>query len=622
MPSIIKIKRSGTAVGAPGSLKSGELAYTYSAGVNRLYFGKGDDGSGNATSIVQIGGEFYTDLLSATAGTLTASKALIVDSNSKLDNLKVDNIDLNGNTISSTDTNGNLILVPNGSGSINFYNAYTFPSVLGASGQALVSNGSGGLVFANVNVASTSSNIAGGTAGQVPYQTAPGITGFYGPGTAGQILVSAGTSAPTYTNTSSIYVNRATVADATQQSVTFNNSNTGDASGTTFNGNIARTVSANTLGALSLSAGGVVSGSVTFSGPVVFSGTATYVLSTQTFYTDNIINLHVPPTGVDGQWTFDDGKDVGLRFHYYRNSTDTNAALVLGNQSKFLEWYSSGAEGTSTFVGSSYGIFRTGGIRLVGGQANTENTNTGDLQVSGGVGIAGSMFVGGLIIGRITTSTNLAGGTAGQLVYQTSPGVTEFAGPGTAGQLLVSAGTGAPTYTNTGSIYVGRAVDADKWATPRTITFTGDTTGTFTIDGSANVSNVNLTIQPDSVSLGTDTTGIYVAAGATSGFGISGSATAEGQVFTVTSNATSTNAVSSIVYRDGSGNFSAGVVTADLLGTANNANDLTGGAEGSLPYQSGAGITVFLPLGLDGKILQVSTATNSPVWGDIDGGTY
>ena len=49
--------------------------------------------------------------------------------------------------------------------------------------------------------ASTATNLAGGTAGQVPYQVAPGQTSFYGPGTAGNVLVSNGTSAPSYNNT-------------------------------------------------------------------------------------------------------------------------------------------------------------------------------------------------------------------------------------------------------------------------------------------------------------------------------------------------------------------------------------------------------------------------------------
>jgi hypothetical protein len=61
----------------------------------------------------------------------------------------------------------------------------------------------------------------------------------------------------------------------------------------------------------------------------------------------------------------------------------------------------------------------------------------------------------------------------------------------------------------------GNAQTASKWANARTVTFSGgDVTGSFTIDGSANVSNVNLTVasvSANSIALGTDTTGDYVA---------------------------------------------------------------------------------------------------------------
>ena len=76
------------------------------------------------------------------------------------------------------------------------------------------------------------------------------------------------------------------------------------------------------------------------------------------------------------------------------------------------------------------------------------------------------------------------------------------------------------------------------------------------------------TIQANSVALSTDTTGNYVAAGAVSGNGLSGSAGAEGATFTVTSNATAANTNSTIVYRDGSGDFAAGTITASLTGNA------------------------------------------------------
>jgi hypothetical protein len=123
MAAIIRIKRS-TGQTAPGSLKTGELAYSagsglYNNGGDRLFFGKGDDGSGNATSIVAVGGEYFANLADHAPGTLTASSAIVTDASNKIDILNVDNITLNGNTISSTDTNGNIILDPNGSGFIN-----------------------------------------------------------------------------------------------------------------------------------------------------------------------------------------------------------------------------------------------------------------------------------------------------------------------------------------------------------------------------------------------------------------------------------------------------------------------------------------------------------------------
>jgi hypothetical protein len=106
----IKIKRSGTS-GAPSSLKLGELAYSYlpasgnpsTNGGDRLFIGaNGTDGLGNAQDIVVIGGKYFTDLLDHQRGVLTASSALLVDADKKLDELLVDNLSLNGNTVSSS----------------------------------------------------------------------------------------------------------------------------------------------------------------------------------------------------------------------------------------------------------------------------------------------------------------------------------------------------------------------------------------------------------------------------------------------------------------------------------------------------------------------------------------
>ena len=101
-------------------------------------------------------------------------------------------------------------------------------------------------------------------------------------------------------------------------------------------------------------------------------------------------------------------------------------------------------------------INNAGGIVTINSNTNATSAATGALRVVGGVGIQGNLWVGGTINGTIvgsvtgnaTTATNIAGGTAGQVPYQTGPGATSFYGPGTAGDVLVSNGTGAPTYNN------------------------------------------------------------------------------------------------------------------------------------------------------------------------------
>jgi hypothetical protein len=147
MSSIVRIKRSTTA-GDPTVLGTGELAYsallgTLNNGGDRLYIGMGSEVAGNAANHFIIGGKYYTDMMNHTKGTLTASSAIIVDANKKIDNLLVDDIELNGSTISTTATNTNLTLSPNGSGLVSIASAYTLPRVDGTTGYVLTTNGLG-----------------------------------------------------------------------------------------------------------------------------------------------------------------------------------------------------------------------------------------------------------------------------------------------------------------------------------------------------------------------------------------------------------------------------------------------------------------------------------------------
>jgi hypothetical protein len=84
-------------------------------------------------------------------------------------------------------------------------------------------------------------------------------------------------------------------------------------------------------------------------------------------------------------------------------------------------------------------------------------------------------------------------------------------------------------------------------------------------------SNGTATIAANSVSLGTDTTGNYVAS-ITNGSYITGAnGGSEGAALTIAVDATNANTASKVVARDASGNFSAGTITASLSGNATTA---------------------------------------------------
>jgi len=74
---------------------------------------------------------------------------------------------------------------------------------IGASNYVLTSSGSAPQYVAQSTLAvGTATNLAGGAASQIPYQTGSGATAFLANGTAGQVLTSAGSSAPTWSGIS------------------------------------------------------------------------------------------------------------------------------------------------------------------------------------------------------------------------------------------------------------------------------------------------------------------------------------------------------------------------------------------------------------------------------------
>lgn len=133
--------------------------------------------------------------------------------------------------------------------------------------------------------------------------------------------------------------------------------------------------------------------------------------------------------------------------------------------------------------------------------------------------------------------------------------------------------------TNTSEVFSGTKGELDAgvdWANilnkpDPVITLGGDLTGSVTLTDLAS-GTLTATIAANSVALGTDTTGDYAGSVGVSGNGLTITGTAgEGTAFTVNSNAVATNTVSTLVFRDGSGNFAANTITAALIGTASDA---------------------------------------------------
>ena len=180
MAVTLQIKRS-TGTTAPGTLADGELAYTHGTGTaanngDRLFIGDG-------SSVNVIGGQFFTDMLDHSLGTLTASSALTVDSNKAVDDLIVGNNATTGGSLQIKEGTNNgshhvQLKAPNAlSGNV----AFTLPSADGNSGQFLKTNGSGTLSFDTVSQtitlsADSGSNDAYTTGNVLTFSGGSGIT--------------------------------------------------------------------------------------------------------------------------------------------------------------------------------------------------------------------------------------------------------------------------------------------------------------------------------------------------------------------------------------------------------------------------------------------------------------
>jgi hypothetical protein len=166
----ISLYHSSTAAAAPlaANLANGELAINIADG--KLYY---KDNLGVVKSISGATATYTRTSFTATAAQTTFTVTY---------NVGFVQVYLNGVFLNGTDftaTNGTTVVLATG-------------ATAGDIVETVAYN------IASIGVASTATNLAGGIASQIPYQSSAGATAFIPNGTSGQVLTSNGTSVPSW----------------------------------------------------------------------------------------------------------------------------------------------------------------------------------------------------------------------------------------------------------------------------------------------------------------------------------------------------------------------------------------------------------------------------------------
>jgi len=521
MASIIRIKRSSVS-GNPATLGAGELAYSAltdngSNGGDRLYIGIGSETAGNAANHFVIGGKYFTDMLDQTPGTLTASSAIVVDSNSKINNLNVGNLTLTGstNTISSTDTNGNIVLTPNGMGKLVLNNPYingttdtlsefiydtVGGAVTGTAGQILVTNsdGSNTSTISLIDTAVTAGSYGSATA--VPIFTVDSKGRLTAASTASistslSIAADSGT-----TDTVSLGVDTLTFSGGTGlDSVVSNNNITFNIDSTVATLTGTQTLTNKTLTSPSLTTPTIGSAGAIFSGT---TGTTTVVASSAAGSTT--LTLPAATDTLVGKATTDTLTNKSIAA-----STNTITGLTNTNLSGSAGITNANLANSSVTIGSTTVALGATSTSLAGlTSATFAGSTSGTTQILSGAVASSSVLtlpVGtDTLVGKATTDTftNKTFNTAatGNVFQINGTGITAVTGTGsvvlassptlvtpTLGVATATSINGLTISTTTGTLSIanGKTLTASN-----TLTFTGTDTSSVAFGAGGTVAYV------------------------------------------------------------------------------------------------------------------------------------
>lgn len=282
---------------------------------------------------------------------------------------------------------------------------------------------------------------------------------------------------------------------------------------------INTSVTASTI-TVSLTGNLVTPGNLTVTGNLTVLGNTITIGSNNLTVVDSIIDLH---TFANLQpHTIDDGRDIGIRFHYYKGFDD-HAFLGWENSTQTLIYLQSADEASSNITGT-FGNVQFGSLLLANTTAAT-STTTGALQVRGGVGVSGNLFASGNVVLGSSTTSNVVIAATTSTSSSTTGALVVAGGVGIAGSLRVASGT-ASTSSTTGALVVTGGVGVNGAIFAGTTLNAGTSLTVGTTSALAGVVTASSATTSTSI-----TTGALVLSGANGGLGLQGNVFAGANVY-------------------------------------------------------------------------------------------
>jgi hypothetical protein len=419
--------------------------------------------------------------------------------------------------------------------------------------------------------------------------TPVGTAGVYGSASSVPVITTNASGQVSSVTNTSIAISNAQVSGLGTMS-------TQNASAVTITGG---TINGTTIGATTAAAitGTIVTANTYFSGPGTnLTGTASGLsiggnaaTATSAGSVTNSLTINSGGAGGTSPQTFNGGTAITISYNTVGapSTTGTGASgtwgiSISGNAATVTDGlYSTGSYANPTWLTSILGSIVSGAVATATTATNVAGGAAGSLVYQTAAATTSTLALGTtnyvltagatapqyvaqstLSVGSATTATtatNLAGGGAGFVPYQSGAGATAFLSAGTTGQVLTSNGSSAPTWST--PVSYATVTDDTTTAGTRYPLFANQTTGNLSTEY---VSSTKLQFNPS--------TGVFTSTSFTgAGTGLTGTATS----LSIGGNA-------------------ATATTATSATSATTATNLAGGTANQIPYQTGAGATTFV----------------------------